>query len=385
MEFTVPEFLSGHSADENHAKMLAQLPADIDASMGSHVWNLTRPTALIVAEVVEFLMPEIIKLIYPQFAYSDFLDYHAQTRNMERLEATAATGEITITGAVGSKIPAGSMFMTASINDSPSVSYATVEDAEIGESGSVDVRIECTEAGNIGNTMKNTVILVGSKLTGVSSVTNAEPITGGTEREEDASLQNRISEYDKTQGESYVGNVADYKRWATSVDGVGAAVVIPANDDTGLVTIILVDANGAPATEELCEAVYNYIMKPDDEDKRLAPVNAYLSVIPPETLIICVRATAELEYEATLESVKANFMAALALYIPEALEDKEIKYSRVWSILSSVYGVSDHKGLEIGLKYADGHISYEAANIPITERQLPIIEVENLELTDGTV
>lgn len=384
-EFVIPEFLQNHSTDEVHQMMKDILPLDIDVSEGSHVWNKTRPTALVVAEVCQFILPEVIRLIWPSFAYSDFLDYHAETRNMERLDPTAATGELTITGAPGSVIPAGSIFATASINDEPSVSYETLEEVEIDESGVVKVRIQCTETGVVGNTTKNTIILVGSRLTGITSVTNEEAVTGGTEREDDASLQYRITEYDRTQGQSFVGNIADYKRWATSVDGVGTAVIIPANDDSGLVTIILIDSNGAPATQELCESVYNYIMRPDDEYNRLAPVNAYLSVIPPDVLTICVQATTELDYEATIESVQANFMAQLALYIPEAMEDQEIKYSRVWSVLSDVIGVNDHKDLQIGLKNEDGSITYGTSNIPISPRELPIIEIENLVLNAGTV
>lgn len=384
-EFKYPDFLLNHSTNEVHQKMKDILPPDLDVSEGSHSWNFTRPTALVVAEVCEFILPEVIKLIFPRFSYSDFLDYHAETRNMERLDPTAATGEITITGKPGSVIPTGSLFSTTSINGMPSVDYFTLNEAVIDESGSVKVRIQCTKAGIVGNATKHTIIHVGSPLTGVTGVTNEEAVTGGTEREDDISLQNRITEYDRTQGQSYVGNVADYKRWATSVDGVGAAIIIPANDDTGLVTIILIDANGAPATEELCEEVYNYIMRPDDEDKRLAPVNAYLSVIPPETLTICVKATTELDLSATIESVQANFMAQLALYIPESLEDNEIKYTRVGAILSAIPGVNDYSDLEIGLKQEDGTVNYGTKNIPITSRQLPVIEVENLILTAGTV
>ena len=384
-QFVIPDFLLKHSVDEVHARMKAILPADIDVSEGSHEWNKTRPTALVVAEAFEFALPELIRLIFPMFSYGTFLDWHAATRSMERLEATKATGEITITGAVGTVIPAGSQFATAAINDEPSVTYETVEEATIPEEGSVKIRIQCTEAGTVGNTAKNTIILAASKLTGVTAVTNEEAVTGGTEIEEDALLQDRISEYDKTQGNSYVGNVSDYKRWATSVDGVGAAIIIPANDDTGLVTIILIDSNGAPATKELCDSVYNYIMRPDDEDKRLAPVNAYLSVIPPETLTICVKATVETELAATMESIQANFMAQLALYIPEALEANEIKYTRVGAILSSISGVNDYRDLQIGLKDEAGEISFGFSNIPITSRQLPVIEIENLMLTAGTV
>lgn len=384
-EFKIPEFLQHHSTNEIHQKMKDILPHDLDLSEGSHSWNYTRPTALVAAELCEFILPEVIKLIIPQFSYSEFLDYHAQTRNMERLEATAATGELTITGEPGTVIPAGSLFATSSINDEPSVDYATLEEAVIDESGVVKVRIQCTKNGIVGNATKHTIIHKGSALTGIAGVTNEEAVTGGTERENDASLQDRITEYDRTQGQSYVGNIADYKRWATSVDGVGAAIVIPANDDTGLVTIILIDADGAPAQPELCKKVYDEIMRPDDEDKRKAPVNAYLSVIPPEKLTLCVKATTELDMEANLGSTQANFMAQLALYIPESLEDNEIKYTRIGAILSAIPGVNDYSNLEIGLKQEDGTVSYGTKNIPITSRQLPVIEAENLILTTGTV
>lgn len=384
-EFVIPDFLLNHSTDEVHERMKESLPVDIDMSEGNHVWNMTRPTALEVARVCEYILPEVIRLIFPYSSYGSFLNHHAEVRRIARKEATAATGEITITGAVGSVIPLGSQFSTASINDDPAMLYATTEEAIIPESGSVTVPVECTEVGIDGNTAKNTVIFTASRLTGVTGVTNAEPITGGTEEEDDAALIDRILEYDRTHNESFVGNVADYHRWAMSVDGVGAAVIIPANDDTGLVTIILVDSNGAPANQELCDSVYNYIMRPDDEYERLAPVNAYLSVIPPETLTISVKATTELDFEATLESVQANFMAQLALYIPEALEDNEIKYTRVGAILSSINGVNDYMDLEIGLVQDDGSVDYGTKNIPITSRQLPIIEAENLILTVGTV
>lgn len=384
-EFVTPEFLLNHSTDEVHEMMKEILPADIDMSWGNHAWNMTRPTALVAARMCEFILPEVIKLIFPYSSYGTYLDDHGEVRRIERKEATAAVGEITITGAAGSKIPAGSQFSTASINDEPAMFYATLEDAEIPESGSVTVIVHCTEPGIGGNTPKNTIIFPADRLTGITGVNNEEAITGGTEVEEDVSLIERIMEYDRTHSESFIGNPADYRRWAMSVDGVGAAIVISAQDDSGLVTIILVDSNGAPATQELCDEVYNYIMRPDDEYERLAPTNAYLSVIPPETLIISVKATIEMDFEATLESVQANFMAQLALYIPEALEDNEIKFTRVGAILSSINGVNDYMDLQIGLKQADGSVTYGGKNIPITSRQLPIIEAENLILSVGTV
>lgn len=380
-EFKTPSFLLGHSTNENHEKMKAILPADIDISEGGHAWNLTRPSALIAAELFEFILPEVIRLILPEYSYGAFLDGHAKGRNMTRRAATAANGHITITGAVNTTIPAGSLFSTASINDEPSVDYETLEAATIPESGTVTVPVQCTETGVIGNTTTNTIILCASKITGISSVTNEEAVTGGTEKESDESLIERILLYDQSQGESFVGSPSDYKRWAMSVAGVGAATVIPAQDDSGLVTIILTDSNGQPATDQLCEKVYNYIMSPDDQGNRLAPVNAFLSVVPPTTMKIAIKAIVELDSEATIEAAKTSFITQLSAYLPEAMDDKEIKYTKVYAKLSEAAGVNDFRDLQIGVKGS----AFGTDNIPITTSSLPEISAEDIAFTSGTV
>lgn len=383
-EFTTPSFLQNRSTNDNHAKMKEIIPADIDMSEGGHAWNMTRPTAMIAAEICQFILPEVIKLIFPQWSYGQFLDYHANDRGMSRRKATAAVGQVTITGAAGTVIPKDSIFSTASVNGADSLDYKTLEETRIPESEMVTVDVECTKTGVIGNTGANTIVLVTSRINTVKSVINSEPLTGGTEEEDDESLIRRISEYDQSQGDNYVGSVADYKRWATSVDGVGSATIIPAQDTTGLVTIILTDANGDPATEQLCMAVYNRIMRPDNPDERLAPVNANIKVVPPSTMEIGIQATVELADNATLESVKAAFAARLALYLPVALDEGEIKYTRIAAALAATEGANDFSDLQIGL-ITDGAITYGASNIPITTSQLPTISVDDLILSAGTV
>lgn len=384
-EFVIPEFLQNRSTDDVYEEMRAILPTDLDTSQGSHTWNFTRPTALAVSEMCEFILPRVIQLIFPEWSYGDYLDAHAKTRGMTRRAATYASGELTITGAANTSIPAGSIFSTVSLNEEdPSVDYETLEAATIPAEGSVTVDVQCTQSGTIGNTTADTVILVSSNIRGITSVTNPEEITGGTEIESDASLILRIEEYDKTQGDSFTGNVSDYKRWAMSVDGVGSATIIPANDDTGLVTIMLVDSNGDPATEQLCTAVYNYIMAPGNPDARLAPINAYLQVEAPTAVDLCVKATIELEDDATIGSVKSAFITGLTAYLPEASGDEEIKYTRIAAILSATQGVNDFKNLQIGIS-TGGSVTYDTANIAITTNQLPTVSAEDLTLTEGTV
>lgn len=383
-EFTTPDFLQNHSPDQVFDKMAAILPSDIDLSEGGHAWNFLRPTALAVGEMYEFDLPEVVKLIFPEYAYGEFLDLHAKSRGMTRRAAAAANGVLTITGEVGTTIQAGSIFSTASVNDEPSVDYKVLTSVKIPGSGTVNVNVQCTQTGVVGNAPANTVVLVSSKITGITAVTNEKALTGGTETENDESLVDRITEYDKSMENRYTGCVADYKRWATSVPGVGSATVIPAQDTTGLVTIVITDSNGDPATEQLCKTVYNDIMQPNDPEARLAPINAYLSVVPPSTMAIGISATVELADGATIETVKTAYMAKLVIYLAEALDEGEIKYTRVAAALSAVEDVNDFAGLQVGIKSGDS-VAYGTSNIAITSSQLPTIAADDLILTAGTV
>lgn len=384
-EYETPSFLKGTSADDWLKFMFDNTPADLDKSAGGHFWNKTRPTALVAAFLCEYHFPEIIKIFNPEWSYGTYLDEIAKTRGIVRRAATAATGSLTINGTAGATIPQGSAFSTPSVNDEPSVSYRTLADAEIPANGEITIEVECTQPGTVGNTSANTVVLVSSRLTGITAVTNPEAISGGTEEEPDESLRSRVAEYDKSQGESFVGSPADYKRWAESVPGVGEATVIPAQDDSGLITIIITDANGDPGTDDLCTDVYNYIMRPDSPAERRAEVNARISVVPPATMDIAIRATIELESEATIESVKSAFLKKLTTeYLPEAMDAGEVKYSRIWSVLSTVEGVNDFTNLEIGVN-TGGSISYGTSNISITNTQLPSVTEDGLVLTSGTV
>lgn len=390
-ELITPAFLENHSVYDVFAKQKSVMPKDIDLSEGGHSFNFLMAAALIVAEAYEFTLPEVIKLIFPEYSYGEFLDEHAKSRKLFRKSATAASGKLTLTVVPGSVIPAGTIFSTAAVNGRPSVDYVLLETLDFPRTSeeenlvsTVEVDIRCTQTGTIGNADANTIILVNGRFTGIVDITNVEPMTGGTDEEDDEALIERIMAYDQNLGNNFVGSLADYKYWATEVDGVGNATIIPSEDTTGLITIIITDANGDPATEELCTSVYNHIMRPDSPFERLAPINAYIKVVPPQTIEISISATVELTEDATLESVKAAFMTRLAAYLPVAMDEREIKYTRVAAALASTDGANDFSGLQIGLKIGNT-ISYGTANIPVTTAQLPTIDLNDLILTSGTV
>lgn len=379
-DFPIPSFLENQSVDEIHKRMQTQLPHDIDKSEGGHPWNLTRPTAYAAAYMAEFVVAEAIKLIFPKYAedYADIMEDHAEMRGIKRKEATYATGTITVTCEEGTKIPAGTPFSTASVNGEPAVEFVTTENIVIGPTGTDDIPIVAVEAGTVGNVPADTIILKANNISGILTVTNAEETKGGTEEESIESLQERIMEYDMTQGSSFVGTEADYKRWAMEVDGTGNAVVIAAQDESGLITIVLTDSNGEPANETLRNAVYNHIMRPDAPIERLAPINGgNIKVVPPETVPITISVTIEPQKDILdITAIKEKLLEALKQYMLVATQDGEVRYTKVCSILSNTDGVNDYKDLLL---------NGGTANITLTSQQLPCIEEGNLIIETGTV
>ena len=156
------------------------------------------------------------------------------------------------------------------------------------------------------------------------------------------------------------------------MDGTGSAVVIPPEDDSGLVLIVLTDMEGNPASEELCSIVYDHIMRPGDPGMRLAPINAKLSVAAPSVVSVSVSADVQTNSSYTLEMVKEGFLRNIQEYLKKVPDDKEIRYSRVYSILSRTEGVEDLRNLSL---------NGAAVNIPVDNNEFPSIETENISFT----
>lgn len=386
-EFEVPSFLDDQGTNKIHTDMLNSLPNTWDKSEGGFVWDLTRPVALEKAKFVQFNLIELMKNIFPMWAYGEILDYHAFTRNINRKSAVSATVELKITGTPGTEIKAGYEVATEAENNTASVKFKTLEDivipaAEEGETkGVAMVMASAANAGKSGNVAAETIKLQVTPLKGVSKVINDVAATGGADQEDNESLRQRIVDYDRSLGVSFVGSDSDYKRWAEEVPGVGSATIIPAQDDTGLVTIVLVDPDGKPATEALCAEVYNYIMRDDDRQQRQAPINAQLKVKPPETMSITIEATIKIEAEYSLDGVKAAFMKRLIEYLMRCPEDREVRYHEIGKLLLTD-GIIDYSELKVVGIGPDGESTTGTENIPLKTGVLPITDdnMVNLKL-----
>ena len=343
--FTLPEFLKeGTSAEEIQQKMMNSLPEDIDGMPGGFAYDFTMPTAIEKSEMLTFYLVRALMVMFPDWAWDDWLDLHGRQCGLQRKQATYATGYVTITGEAGTTLDAGFIFCTPATENTPSRLYALDEETTIPESGSVTAAITATEAGTGSNVAAGFVIIMSEPVNGIASITNEEAIRGGTERESDEDFRERIEEAFASADTSNIGNDSDYIRWALEVDGTGDCIVTQAWNGPGTVRLSIVDANGEPATDRLCEAVYEHIVSPEDRSARLMPTgSAELTVVPAETTSISYSCR-NLEYDETTtdtEQIEADFKAALASYYTTAKQDGEVKYNMAHKLLTEVAGVLD--------------------------------------------
>lgn len=362
-EFIPPSFLSDQDAETIHKRMMENLPPDIDDMENGFPWDFTKPTALEKAEMLEFHLVETLKIMFPMWAYDEWLDYHAKGRGITRKPANAASGELLITGISGTTIPAGFKFAAPATADTPAIEYQTTEKYTIGEDGTVRVQITAVEAGPKGNVPANTVTLMMTPIKGITSITNEANITGGTEVESDDELRNRIMEIDAASEASFVGSDGDYKRWAEEVLGVGTALVMPEWAGPGTVKVVVIDANGQPANTAIIAAVYDNIMSPGDRLQRKAPIGATVTIEAPTAKELNYTFTLELKAGENQETVLERFKAQLRTYYVEAKKDGVVRYNRVSSILTNTDGVKD---------FTDLTINGGTVNIDLEEDEYPV-------------
>ena len=367
VEFELPAELQNVSADEFCRQMLARIPREIDTTEGSFVFDMLKPPALLAAELVQFWLILGLQNAFHMWATGRWLDYCAADCGLSRHSATYAYGDVHVTADPFLTFESGFVFSVPSENGEPAIDFETLENATIPESGELTIRVRAVTAGKIGNVRADTITIMKNPVDNVYKITNSAT-SGGTEIESDDSLRARIDDYYAGRQASFVGNKKDYVRWAKSVDGVGFAHCIPLYFGANSVKLVIADANGQPATQEILDTVESFIFGTGHDDlNRLAPIGvAKWKVSAPILDYVNYSLDVKIDSGFDIASVEENIRRKLdAFYL--TLADNEnrfgtLRYVKVSEQILNTAGVLDFKHLRI-----NGNLD----NVEFDEDELP--------------
>lgn len=190
----------------------------------------------------------VIKQFFPDTADTEFLEKHAGLRGLRRRNATYAAGK----GATVSGNPDAVIAVGLQIKTEDGRFYETTESAVISADGTAVVAVRSLATGAAQNIKTATKGSFMAAPVGVSSDVVLNDVVGGTNKESDSSLLERL--LNKIRRPAAGGNRYDYKDWALDVDGVEQAYVYPLRRGLGTVDIAITADNDVPNDETVRRA-----------------------------------------------------------------------------------------------------------------------------------
>lgn len=339
---------------------LNELPDDIDKRPGSSLaYDAMAPFSQRMEEAYIDL-DNTLEMVFGDTAPDEWLDKCVAEVGLTRKPATYTIRHVqtTGTGAVkqGELVAVGDDYFTFA------------QDATI---PSV-VPIRAVESGSVIPAIDAKVIPINT-VVGLATISLIahEDDADGTNIESDDALRSRYL-LEKQRNPSS-GNIADYEKWALEVPGVGAVIVVPRFRGGETVKLVILDANGNPASEKLCEQVKQEIDPVTGEGRGKAPIGAEVEVVPATLVDVSVAADIELDGTRDIADVQADVETALRTY-SQAIKlgtGGEITYNRVGGLIIRTDGVHDYRNLTVNGGTAD---------IPLTGEQVPRIGAVTLNV-----
>lgn len=338
--------------------IISRLSTDIDTREGSFMNDMISAVAYEIWKVYQSL-DAVISIAFVDETSGEYIDKRCAEYGIKRKTGTKAKVTLKLTGTDGTVVPKGKVFLTAD-----GLQFEIDEDVTI-KNGTATVKATAIEVGKEYNVEAGTITRQLVSLSGLLSVTNDEPATGGTDQESDAALVQRL--YDFLQNPATSGNVAHYRQWALEVDGVGAAKVFPLWNGPGTVKVLIVGNDHGPVDETVVQNCAAHI-----EENR--PIGATVTVESAEGLLVNVSATVIIDSTTTVERVKEEFEAALDTYLKSiAFEKYTLVYNRIAYMLLDIPGVVDYTLLTV---------NGGTENIAIADNQVPVLGTLTLEVCE---
>lgn len=335
---TLPDFLANETYEVILKRLLGMIPSNIDKSEGSYIFDALSAVAMEIVQI-KIDMQNYLSRGFASTTFETYLDARCEEHGLSRRAAVAASGVVTFTGVSGVTIPKGTIIATLADNmlNIVAIEFTTQAEATIPETGSIDIAVVASIAGESGNVLAGKITILGDYVFGVKTVTNSAATTGGEEAEDDTTLLERFLFKVRNPGTS--GNKADYINWSLDVAGVGAAKVLPIWNGPGTVKVVVIDSDKQPANSEIVLNVTKYI-----EERR--PIGATVTVESANGLSINVSAAVTLASGAVWSTIQSLFDVALTTYLKRiAFKQSYVSYAQIGNLLLDIPGVLDYNNL----------------------------------------
>lgn len=311
------------------ARLKAEIPEKYDKTVGSYIHDILAPPAIELESVYQTIDQTGSRMMISTASGTD-LDAVLEQFGYSRKQATYAYGEVIVSGASDAVIRAGDL-----VAGGKEV-YEILDTAEL-IGGTASVRVRAQIPGSSGNAAAGTVNYFPVSISKITSVTNPEPISGGTDAETDAEYRERYMYF--LDHPVTTGNKYEYEQWAREVDGVGLAKCYPLHNGPGTVKVVIATAEMEPAGAELVENVTAYI-----DEKR--PIGADVKVTSAIKVDINVTATVNYDASYSLQSIQLEFTKTLDEYLKTiGFSGGILPYTKIGSILQQTSGVIFYSNL----------------------------------------
>ncbi|AZS15373.1 baseplate J/gp47 family protein [Paenibacillus lutimineralis] len=344
----LPLFLQNQTEDEIMQRMLDRVPTDIDKSEGSFIWDAQAPVAFLLSEAAIWAQ-QVLERGFASTAFGEYLDLRVAEHGLTRRAAVAAVGNVQFTGTPGKTVPVGTGVATPAdeVSGESSIEYVTAAEVTLNDEGVGVAPIRAVVPGKAGNVPAGVIDVMSTPISGISAVTNLEPVTGGADIESDESLLERFYSRVRNQGTS--GNKAQYIQWANEVPGVGGVQVSPLWKGPGTVGIYLLDMDKRAASPEIVQNAQEYIDPTmDGQGEGQAPAGPIVTIMAAEEVPINISVQLTLAAGATLNDVKTQIESGVTAYLKLlAFVDLLVRFTRIAAVLLDIPPIIDYSDLMV--------------------------------------
>ena len=322
MPYDAPKF------DAIRARALREirsLSADADITSDSDHFVRASSTSAI-AEGIHQQGAWTARQIFPDSADFEELKKHAAMRSVFPKSATVAGSSIGISGSPGVPLPMGSQVRLIATG---TVLFTTAT-ATVGADGTGTAPVSTVETGASLNGQEGAAVLTSPPL-GIDGNCTLAALVGGTEDEKRESLLGRY--LDVLRFPPSGGSIADYRRWALSVDGVSTALIIPKRRGGNSIDVVITSA-GSPSSAAVIAACQAYI-------ESVAPAGADIWVFTPAVITVDLQVRLKLQVGFALADLQEPSEIAARGVIDPLVPLETLYVLRLTAAFSNLAGVID--------------------------------------------